>query len=155
MNLRLNTVIVKISKVRFTASYCKIAMKPSSPEMWTSLDYGLKQVIFTSSSKQVGGKKKRWNVCPIQSYQDIARSRFGASQLEVFTCIASMLLTQKGHTLVLLSLTMTASKNIYCHCLCKLHILEHLPIYWHCTKLPQEAILCASKHWEIWTHPRS
>lgn len=59
MNLRLNTVIVKISKVRFTASYCKIAMKPSSPEMWTSLDYGLKQVIFTSSSKQVGGKKKK------------------------------------------------------------------------------------------------
>lgn len=37
-------------------------------------------------------------------------------------------------------------QNIYWHCFCKLPIFEHLPIYSHCTKLPREPILCASKH---------
>lgn len=117
--------LLKLSKVRLTASYSKIAMKPSSPEMWTSLDYRWKQVIFKCSSKQV--KKKKWNVCHIQSCQDIASSRYGASQLEIFTCIASVLLTPKGHTLVFYLWPWQLPKNIYCHCLCKLQILSASP----------------------------
>lgn len=130
-------------------------MKPSSPEMWTSLDYELKQVIFTCSSKQFKKKKKKWNVCLIWSCQDIARTRFLTSPLEAFACIASMLLTQKGHALVFYLWPWQLPKYIYCHCLCNLQIFEHLPIYCHYTKLPQGAILCASKHWEIWTQTRS
>lgn len=118
MNPRMDTVIVKISKVRYTASYCKIAMKPSSPEMWTCLDYGLKQVIFTCSSKQVGEekekkKKKSETFVPYRVVKILQEADLGHHNLKWlnFICIASMLLTKKGHILVFLSLTMTASKK--------------------------------------------
>lgn len=126
--------LLKLSKVRLTASYSKIAMKPSSPEMWTSLDYRWKQVIFKCSSKQVGKKKK------VKCLSHTELSRYCKQQIWSITIrsiyMHSISVTPKGHTLVFISdhdsfqkiFTATASANF--------RFFEHLPIYCHCTKLP-------------------
>lgn len=150
--------LLKLSKVSLTASYSKIAMKPSSPEMWTSLDYRWKQVIFKCSSKQV--KKKK-----VKCLSHTELSRYCKQQIwsitirNIYMHSISVTHPKRAH-FSFLSLTMTASKKYLLPL--PLQTSDSLSIS-QSTAIAQNShkklscVPASTQHlcWEIQTHPRS
>lgn len=113
--------LLKLSKVRLTASYSKIAMKPSSPEISRlQMEAGYLQMLI-----QTGEKKK------VKCLSHTELSRYCKQQIWSITIrsiyMHSISVTPKGHTLVFYLWPWQLPKNIYCHCLCKLQIFWASP----------------------------
>lgn len=88
--------------------------------MWTSLEHGLKLAVWMLSLKKKKGEKKNIKYLQQSEWSSYCKKQnFCIETRGTFMHSINVIHLTKTHFL-----TLQPSKNIYCHCLCKLEILN-------------------------------